>query len=66
MKKNLKNLKTFKGHSKNKGTSNELEELKAKEKTYFDTYKNKRTNSDKAKHLEEMAAIIRKIDKLES
>jgi hypothetical protein len=45
---------------------NELQELKKKEKFYFDTYKQNRTNADKAKHLEEMAVIIRKIDLLES
>lgn len=42
-----------------------LKELKKKEKFYFDTYKQKRNNIDKAIHLEEMAKVIRDIDKIE-
>lgn len=45
---------------------NKLAELKKKEKMYFDTYKQKRNNLDKAIHLEEMAKVIREIDKLEN
>ena len=46
--------------------NNTLKELKKKEKYYFDTYKQNRKNIDKAIHLEEMAKIIREIDKLEN
>jgi hypothetical protein len=46
--------------------SDVLKELKKKEKLYFDTYKQNRSNLDKANHLEEMARIIREIDKLEN
>jgi hypothetical protein len=46
--------------------SDVLKELKKKEKFYFDTYKQKRNNIDKAIHLEEMAKVIREIDKLEN
>jgi|JI10StandDraft_1071094.scaffolds.fasta_scaffold4642685_2 hypothetical protein len=42
-----------------------LKELRVLEKQYFDTYKNKKSSEDKAIHLEEMAQIIRKIQKLE-
>lgn len=43
-----------------------LQELKKLEKKYFDSYKTKRTSSEKALHLEEMAKIIREIEKLEN
>ena len=43
-----------------------IKELKKQEKYYFDTYKTKRSSSEKAKHLEEMAKIIREIEKLEN
>lgn len=46
--------------------SDVLKELKKKEKLYFDTYKQNRSNLDKARHLEEMAKVIREIDKLEN
>jgi hypothetical protein len=42
-----------------------LKELKKKEKFYFDTYKNNRSNLDKANHLIAMAAVIMEIHKLE-
>ncbi|MES2515929.1 MAG: hypothetical protein V4580_17375 [Bacteroidota bacterium] len=42
----------------NKNTQR-LEELKKQEKTFFDTYKQKRTDEDKATHLEQMAKCIR-------
>jgi hypothetical protein len=45
--------------------SNTLKDLKAREKMYFDTYKTKRSNIEKAVHLEEMASIIREIIKLD-
>lgn len=40
--------------------------LKQEEKRYFDTYRNKRTSSEKAQHLEEMALILREIEKIEN
>ncbi len=43
-----------------------IKDLKAQEKFYFDTYKTKRTNDEKATHLEQMANIIRQIDKLQN
>lgn len=44
---------------------NYLQELKQKEKFFFDTYKSKKANLEKAEHLEKMAAIIREINELE-
>lgn len=43
-----------------------LKELKKLEKTYFDTYKSKRSNKDKASHLREMANVIDQIDGIEN
>lgn len=61
----MKNIKTFEAHSRRKiSVKEELSQLKDLEKKYFDTYKTKRTSSERAKHLEEMAAVIRKIEAL--
>lgn len=43
-----------------------IKELKKLEKQYFDTYKTKRSNIDKANHLIEMANIIKRIEHLEN
>jgi len=43
----------------------ELIKLKSEEKKYFDTYKTKRDNIEKAIHLEKMANVIRRIDEVE-
>jgi hypothetical protein len=43
-----------------------LKELKKKEKSLFNTYRQHHTNQAKADHLEEMAAVIREIDTLEN
>jgi len=43
-----------------------IKELKIKEKFYFDTYKNKKSNLDKINHLREMANVIEKLNNLEN
>lgn len=43
-----------------------LKALLQEEKRLFDTYRHRRSNIEKAEHLEKMAAVIRKIDKIES